>query len=93
MKKHHGFTHTHAEHHSDGSSTVHHVHKDGPKHDVKHAVASLDHLHDSMQDHLGQPNPGEAEAAAGQHGIPEAAAAPAGIPLAPGAAPAPVPGA
>jgi len=94
MKKHHGFTHTHIEHHSDHSATVHHVHKDGPHKDVKHAVASLDHLHDSLQDHLGQPNPGEPEAAAGQHGIPDAAAAPAGIPTAPPpAGPAPVPGA
>jgi hypothetical protein len=78
MKK-HKFTHTHAEHHADGSHTVHHVHADGPHKDVKHAVASLDHLHDSMQDHLGTPNPGEAEAAA--PGAPAAGAPPmAGAP-------------
>lgn len=86
-KKHagHGFTHTHVEHHKDGSHTVHHQHEDGEKHDVKHAAASLDHLHDSLQDHLGSPNPGEAAADAGDHGVPAEQAAPAGLP---GAAPA-----
>lgn len=90
--KHHKFTHTHIEHHHDGSATVHHDHKDGPEHDVKHAVPSLDHLHDSLQDHLGMPNPGEAEADAGQHGIPAEHAAPAGLPM-PAAPPATAPGA
>lgn len=72
-KKHagHGFKHTHIEHHADGSHTVHHEHEDGSMHDVKHAVADLDGMHDSMQDHLGTPNPGEAEANEGS----EAAAA------------------
>jgi hypothetical protein len=82
--KHHKFSHTHVEHHNDGSSTVHHVHHEGPHKDVKHAVSSLDHLHDSMQDHLGQENPGEAEANAGQHGVAPPEAAAAGLP-APGA--------
>jgi hypothetical protein len=59
MKKHHKYTHTHVEHHSDGSATVHHVHVEGPHKDAKHAAADLDHVHDSMQDHLGTPNPGE----------------------------------
>ena len=63
--------HTHIEHHADGSHTVHHEHEDGSMHDVKHAVADLDGMHDSMQDHLGTPNPGEAEANEGS----EAAAA------------------
>jgi hypothetical protein len=86
-KKKHSFSHTHIEHHKDGSATVHHVHKDGPDHDVKHAAASLDHIHDSMQDHLGGgPTEGDKELDNGQHGIPEAIAAPAGIPA--GAAPA-----
>jgi hypothetical protein len=58
MKK-HKFTHTHIEHHKDGSHTVHHVHEDGDKHDVKHAAMNLDHAHDSLQDHLGSPNEGE----------------------------------
>jgi hypothetical protein len=93
-KKHHPFSHTHVEHHADSSHTVHHVHKDGPAHDVKHAAMDLDGLHDSMQDHLGSPNPGEAEADAGQHGVPAAPAAAAGLPAggAPGAG-APPPGA
>jgi hypothetical protein len=86
--KHHKFSHTHIEHHKDGSHTVHHKHEDGEKHDVKHAVADLDGAHDSMQDHLGAPNPGELEADTGAHGVPAAAAAPAGLPAGPaGAAP------
>lgn len=85
---HHGFTHSHVEHHADGSHTIHHVHGEGPHKDVKHAAHTLDHLHDSMQDHLGTPNPGEAEAEAGQHGVaagPEAAAAGLPMPAAPAA--------
>jgi hypothetical protein len=74
----HGFTHTHIEHHHDGSATVHHVHHMGPEHDVKHAVSNLDAMHDSMQDHLGQPNPGEAEANAGPAAMPMAGMPPAG---------------
>lgn len=63
-KKHagHGFTHTHIDHHSDGSATIHHQHEDGPDHDVKHAVADLDGIHDSMEDNLGDKNIGEDEA-------------------------------
>ena len=88
-KKKHKFSHTHIEHHHDGSATVHHVHEDGPAHDKKHAAADLDSVHDSMQDHLGAPNPGEAEAEAGQHGVPAPAAQAAGLPMA-AAAPAPM---
>lgn len=88
MAKHHQFTHTHIEHHPDHSATVHHVHEEGPHKDIKHAVPSLDHVHDSLQDHIGAPNPGEAEAAAGQHGVPVAAAGPAGLPTPAGGAPA-----
>lgn len=86
-KKHagHGFKHTHVEHHADGSHTIHHHHADGPEHDVKHAVGSLDGVHDSMQDHLGTPNPGEQEANAG----PAAASRPVGEAAPPPAAAAP----
>jgi hypothetical protein len=87
MKK-HEFTHSTVEHHGDGSHTIEHHHKDGAHKNVKHAVHNLDGVHDSMQDHLGSPNPGEAAADAGDHGIPAAAAGPAGIP-APVAAAAP----
>lgn len=70
---HHGFTHTHMEHHKDGSITIHHQHHD-PEKDVKHAAANLDEAHDSMQANLGQPNPGEQEAMspaeAGAAGLP-----------------------
>jgi len=82
---HHGFIHSHHEHHPDGSITVHHVHHEGPHKDVKHAVADLDGAHDSMQDHLGVPNPGEAQADAGQHGVAPPAAAAAGLPAPAGA--------
>lgn len=59
MKKHHSFTHTHIEHHGDGSATVEHHHKDGAHKNVKHAAMNLDHVHDSLQDNLGMPNEGE----------------------------------
>ena len=85
---HHGFSHSHVEHFKDGSHVVHHVHSEGPHKDVKHAAKDLDEVHDSMEDNLGTPNPGEAEANAGDHGIAPAVAAPAGIP-----APTPAPGA
>jgi hypothetical protein len=78
---HHGFTHTHIEHHPDGSHTVHHVHHEGQHKDVKHAAMNLDHVHDSLQDNLGTPNPGEAEANAGIHGVPAEHAEPAGLPV------------
>ena len=82
MAKHagHGYTHTHITHHHDGSHTIKHHHEDGVSH-KEHAVADLDGVHDSLQEHLGMPNPGEAEAAAGQHGIPAAIAGPAGLPM------------
>ncbi len=82
MSKTHKFSATHVEHHKDGSATVHHKHEEGPHKDVKHAVANLDGLHDSMQENLGQPNPGEAEANAGPVAVPGAvpgAAAPAPV--------------
>jgi hypothetical protein len=71
-KKHagHGYKHTHITHHDDGSHTMHHEHEDGMSH-KDYAVASLDHAHDGLQDHLGMPNPGEEEAEGGQSGIPE----------------------
>ena len=85
MKK-HKFTHTDIEHHDDGSATIHHTHEDGKSH-KHHAVADLDGVHDSLEDHLGSPNPGEAEAEAGDHGVPAEHAAPAGLAAPGGAAP------
>lgn len=81
MKKHH-FAHSHMEHHADGSITVHHQHESDPGKDVKHAVADLDGAHDSMEEHLGQPNPGEGQMAAAP-----AAAPPMGGAAMAGAAP------
>lgn len=82
MKK-HEFTHSSIEHHGDGSHTIEHHHKDGAHKNVKHAAMNLDHVHDSLQDHLGTPNPGEAAADQGDHGVPAAQAAPAGLPVPP----------
>lgn len=54
--------------------THHHTH---PAHPPEHhtvkihgsgASTGLDQLHDHMEDHMGQPNPGEAEADAGPEG-------------------------
>lgn len=65
----HQFSHTHIEHHKDGSHTVHHQHESGDaKKDIKHAVPDLDGAHDSMEEHLGQPNAGEEQAEAAQAG-------------------------
>lgn len=75
-KKGHGFHHSHFEHHKDGSITVHHEHEN-PAQSVKHAVSDLDGAHDSMEDHLREPEPNENE--------PE----PAAEPGAPGGAPMP----
>ena len=79
-KKHHKFSHTHIEHHADGSHTVHHVHESDSSKDVKHATPDHDHLMDSMMDHTSAPNPGEASADMGDHGVPPAAAEAAGLP-------------
>ena len=73
----HEHHHTHPEHHS------------MEEHTSKDAAA----MHDHMEEHMGEANPGEAEADAGQHGIPEAQAEPAGIPAAPAAGAPPMQGA
>jgi len=80
-KKSHPYSHTHIEHHHDGSHTVHHVHESDSSKDVKGAVADHDGLMDHMMDHTSEPNPGEAEADGGMHGVPAAAAGAAGLPM------------
>ncbi len=87
--KHKNHSHTIIHHLDDGSHTMHRHHKDGSIHSSGHQT--LDHLHDAIQDHLGEPNPGEAAADAGQHGVAAAQAAPAGLPM--GAPPIAAPGA
>lgn len=57
----HPYSHTHVEHHKDGSMTVHHQHESDTSQDMKHAVPDLDSLHDSMEEHLGEPNADEGE--------------------------------
>jgi len=86
-KKH---THTHIEHHHDVSHTMHRhfKHEDGKESKESSAHHTLDDLHDGIQQHMGTPNPGEAEADAGQHGVPPDQAAAAGL-----SAPAPAAGA
>jgi broad specificity phosphatase PhoE len=87
MKK-HKFSHTVIEHHKDGSHTVHHIHeKHEHKHeaptrdgDVKGAAADHDEMLDHVMDHTSEPNPGEAAATAGDHGVPAGPAAAAGLP-------------
>lgn len=79
-KKGHKFHHTRIEHHKDDSHTIHHQHEEGPHKDVKHAVGDIDGLHDSIEENLGTPNEGEAQADAGDHGIPAEHAEPADIP-------------
>ena len=68
-KKGHKFHRTHIEHFKDGSGTVEHHHEEGAHKNVKHAVGNIDEMHDSVEDHLGAPNAGEAEADGGDHGI------------------------
>lgn len=59
MKK-HPYSHTHVEHHKDGSHTVHHVHESGDsKKDVKAGVGGHDELMDHMMDHTSDMNEGE----------------------------------
>lgn len=55
MRAKHGFKETHIELYDDGSASIHHVHHDGPARDKKHAVADLDGVHDSLEDHLRMP--------------------------------------
>jgi hypothetical protein len=90
-KKHagHGFTHTHVEHHADGSHTIHHVHEktahkhgmphEVGEHDVKGAAGDHDGMIDHLMDNTSHPNPGEGAAAP-----PMGGAAPGGIPPAGG---------
>lgn len=61
------------DHHENGSHTIHHIahpNADGtPGHNVEYAVPDLDGVHEGLEEHVGEPNPGEAEAEAGQSGI------------------------
>jgi hypothetical protein len=78
-KKHagHGIKSTHIHHHHDGSHTVEQHHEDGTM--ASSAKGDLDQVHDHLENTIGSPNPGEAEAAAGPA---PAAAAPAAMPAA-----------
>ena len=91
-KKHagHGIHETRIKHHHDGTHTISHHDEHGNMHPhSESAKGDLDQVHDHLENTIGTPNAGEAEANAGQSGIPGEAAAPA--PAAPVAAPAAVP--
>jgi hypothetical protein len=61
--RHHPYDTTTMHHHRDGSITMKHHHESGdPKKHIEHALPDLDAAHDSMEEHLGEPNQGESEA-------------------------------
>ncbi len=62
------------EHHADGSVTSKFHQEDGGLHPASGASADLDGMQDRIHAALGTQNPGEAEADAGQSGIPGAVA-------------------
>lgn len=72
------------DHHTNGSHSVEHEHEQDPTmppmSNTKYAVADDEGLRDGMEQHVMQPNPGEAQADAGQSGTAAAAA-----PMIPGA--------
>lgn len=82
-EKHHKFHKMTVEMHKDGSHTSHLHHEEGEHKDVKAAHHDHDALMDHIMDHTAPMNPGEAEADAGQHGVPAPAAAAAGLPAPP----------
>lgn len=67
------YKHTHIIHHDDGSHTVSHTpHADenGKQgEDTTYATPDMDGVHDGLEEHVGEPNPGEAEADSGNSGI------------------------
>jgi len=77
-KKHHAFHRTTITHHPNGSHTVEHEHEEGAHKNVSYAVPDLDGVHDGLETNVGEPNPGEAEAEAGNPGIEAAEAGAAG---------------
>jgi hypothetical protein len=84
--------HMHIKSHKDGSHTVTHHHTHPEHHPAEeHALSNMDALHAHLEDHVGQPNSGEAEAEAGNpeaYTGPQPSAAAAPIAGAPPAAPA-----
>jgi hypothetical protein len=84
-------SHIHIKSHKDGSHTVTHHHTHPEHHPAEeHGLSNMDALHAHLEDHIGQPNSGEAEADAGN---PEAYSGPAAPAAAAGAPPAAPPAA
>lgn len=73
-KKKHSVRHTHIEHHDDNTHTVKRTMDDGTE-GPSSGLPDLDAVHDNLEQHLGEPNVGEAEAA-GAVPAPAPAAAP-----------------
>ena len=75
-----------------GKGHIHtHVHTHAAHPDEEHVTSGDDEMAEHMMQHMGEPNPGEAEADAGQSGIPAAGAAPQPGAAAPGAGTPPPP--
>lgn len=80
-KKAHGF---HAKKVKGGWHVHHHDEEDKPIKGAEHVMPDMDAMHDHMESQFGEPNEGEPQADAGQHGVPEAMAQSAGLPPMPG---------
>lgn len=78
-RKHKADHHTVENHHTRPEHHPHEIHH-------FHGASALDQVHDHLEEHAGTPNPGEAEADAGQSGVPPAAVPGAPAPAAPAAA-------
>lgn len=72
-KRHGKVKHMHIHRADDDSFVIDHQHEpmeDGsPVADTQHTAPDMDALHDHLEEHMGEPNPGEAEADAGQAGV------------------------
>ena len=66
-----------------GKGYIHEHHHTHPEHHKmeEHTSADQDGMVDHMMQNMGQPNPGEAEADAGQSGIPQGVPSPTSQPL------------
>lgn len=67
-KKHHPYKRLHVDFHDDGTGTMHFEHESDPNQDVHTAVPDLDSVHDQLEAHAGEPNPGEEQGEAEPQG-------------------------
>jgi hypothetical protein len=86
--------HVQVKKHKTGYHVEHHHTHPGHHPMESHAKSNMDDVMDHLHTHMGEPNPGEAEADGGQHGVPPEMAGPAGLGAgAPAAGASPAPGA